>query len=125
MRRGLGLILAMAPLLSGCVKSSEPQYSLTGGEQGVFHTQNAGRPIPVSQIKGMDEKQVLATFGKPLLDRRDAQTRVLRYQSDGCNLFIYLKDDKASYTDAYDPQLRPLMNVDACAGSVAAQRRTS
>jgi hypothetical protein len=30
---------------------------------------------------------------------------------------------RASYVDAYDPQLRPLVNVDQCAGSVAAQRR--
>ena len=122
MRPIWGLLLGTAVLAGGCVQS-EPQYSLTGGEQGVFHTQNAGRPIPVSQIKGMDEKQLLATFGKPVLDRRDAATRVLRYQSDGCSLFVYMSGPQAQYVEAYDPQLRPLINVDACAGSVAAQRR--
>jgi hypothetical protein len=124
MKPALWSLAASAILIGGCVQSA-PQYSLTGGEQGVFHTQNAGRPIPVSQIKGMDEQQLLSTFGKAALDRKDAKTRVLRYESDGCSLFIYMQADRASYADAYDPQLRPLMNTDQCAGSVAAQRRAA
>ena len=103
--------------------SGNPQYSLTGGEQGVFRSSNPGRAILVSTIKGMDENQLKATFGAPALDRRDGQTRVLRYQSDGCSLFVYVSAGRAQYTDAYDPQLRPLANADQCAGSVAAQRR--
>jgi hypothetical protein len=115
--------LAALLLLGGCVSNSEPTYSLSGGEVGIFHTLNAGRPIPESQIKGMDERQLSATFGLPQLDRRDAGSRVLRYQSDGCTLFVYVKDNHAAYIDAYDPQLRPLINKDQCAGSVAAQKR--
>src|SRR5471030_84831 len=122
MKQALWSLTTFSVLIGGCVQST-PQYSLTGGEQGVFHTQNAGRPIPVSQIKGMDEQQLQSTFGKAALDRKDAKTRVLRYESDGCSLFIYMLADRASYADAYDPQLRPLMNTDQCAGSVAAQRR--
>ncbi len=117
------LAFAAALLLGGCVSDSSPQYSLTGGEQGVFRSANAGRPIPASQIKGMDEGQLRTTFGAPLLDRKDGPMRVLRYQSDGCSLFVYVSAGRAQYTDAYDPQLRPLSNTDQCAGSVAAQRR--
>jgi hypothetical protein len=114
----------VAFLLGGCVSDGAPQYSLTGGEQGVFHSSNPGRAIPAGTIKGMDETQLKATFGAPALDRKDGPTRVLRYQSDGCSLFVYLSAGRAQYTDAYDPQLRPLANTDQCAGSVAAQRRT-
>jgi hypothetical protein len=118
-------LAAVALLLGGCVSESTPQYSLSGNEQGIFHSANAGRPIPMSQIKGMDEQQLRATFGLPALDRKDAATRVLRYQSDACSLFVYLSNDRAQYADAYDLKLRPLMNTDQCAGSVAAQRRVS
>jgi hypothetical protein len=117
------LALAVALLLGGCVSDGAPQYSLTGGEQGVFRSSNPGRAIPVSTIKGMDERQLQATFGAPALDRKDGPTRVLRYQSDGCSLFVYVSAGHAQYTDSYDPQLRPLANTDQCAGSVAAQRR--
>lgn len=110
--------------LAGCVSNSTQPYSLTGSETGIFRTANAGRPIAVSDIKGMDERQLTATFGPARLDRRDAASRVLRYQSDGCTLFIYMSGPRPQYVEAYDPQLRPLINVDACAGSVAAQRRT-
>ena len=115
---------SLALALAGCVNDQAPQYSLTGNETVVFRTANAGRPIAVSTIKGMDENQLAATFGAARLDRKDAATRVLRYQSDGCSLFVYMSGPRAQYVEAYDPQLRPLINVDACAGSVAAQRRT-
>lgn len=118
-------LVAVALFLGGCVTESTPQYSLSGNELGTFHSANAGRPIPVSQIKGMDVQQLRATFGLPALDRKDAATRVLRYQSDACSLFVYLSNDRAQYADAYDLKLRRLMNTDECAGSVAAQRRTS
>jgi hypothetical protein len=110
-------------LLAGCVKESLPEYSLTGSETGIFRSANAGRPIAVGEIKGMDERQLTATFGAARLDRKDTSSRVLRYQSDGCTMFVYLSSNRAQYVEAYDPQLRPLINVDACAGSVAAQRR--
>jgi hypothetical protein len=124
MNRALLAAAATSLVLAGCVNDSAPQYSLTGNESGIFRTANAGRPIAVSQIEKMDEGQLTATFGRATLDRKDAASRVLRYQSDGCTLFVYMSGPKAQYVEAYDPQLRPLINVDACAGSVAAQRRT-
>ncbi len=123
MKPALWPLAAASLLLGGCVSDSTPQYSLSSKEQGIFRSANAGRPIPVSEIKGMDETQLRARFGMPMLDRKDAMTRVLRYQSDGCNLFVYMSKDRVDYVDAYDPQLRPLINVNECAGSVAAQRR--
>lgn len=116
-------INASALLLAGCVTSSEPTYSLGSGETGIFRSANAGRPIPVSSIKGMDERQLQATFGVPALDRRDGPVRALRYQSDACSLFVYVTGGKAQHTEAYDTHLRPLINIDQCAGSVAAQKR--
>jgi len=122
MKAALGAIAA-ALCLGGCVTNSDPNYSLTSSEKGVFHSLNAGRPIPVSRIKGMDERQLQATFGTPALDRKDGPTRALRYQSDGCSLFVYMTEGRAQYTEAYDLKLRPLIDVDQCAGSVAAQKR--
>src|SRR5438045_2429974 len=112
-----------AVLLAGCVEQA-PRYSLAGSEIGVFHSANPGRPIPLSQIKGMDERQLAATFGAPKLDRRDAATRTLRYSSDACTLFVYLTGDRAQFADALDPQMRPLP-PDQCAGSIAAQKRNA
>ena len=108
-------------LLTGCVEQA-PRYSLSSGEAGVFRSANAGRPISLATIKGMDQAQVMATFGKPDLDRRDAATRTLRYHSDGCTLFVYMTNERAQFADALDPQMRPLP-LDACAGSVATQKR--
>jgi hypothetical protein len=124
MNRAFLAAAAVGLLVSGCVSTSPPEYSLTGNEAGIFHTNNGGRPIAVSQIKGMDERQLAATFGPAKLDRKDASTRMLRYTSDGCTLLVYMSGPRANYVEAYDPQLRPLINVDACAGSVAAQRGT-
>ena len=124
MNRALLAAAATSLFLAGCVNDSAPQYSLTGNESGIFRSANAGRPIAVGEIKGMDERALTATFGRATLDRKDATSRVLRYQSDGCTLFVYMSGQRAEYVEAYDPQLRPLVNVDACAGSVAAQRRT-
>ena len=108
-------------LLTGCVEQA-PRYALGSSEAGVFRSANPGRAIPVSQIKGMDERALATTFGTPQLDRRDAATRTLRYHSDACTLFVYLSGDRAQYADAYDPQMRALP-PDQCAGSVAAQKR--
>src|SRR5687767_4117978 len=80
------LLLAMA--LAGCVTETPPQYALIGGEKGVFQSRNAGSPIALDRIRGMSEQVVLATFGAPLLDRKDDPARVLRYQSDACTLFV-------------------------------------
>jgi hypothetical protein len=114
------LIFALL-VLTGCVEQA-PRYSLGSGETGVFQTANAGRPIALAAIKGMDERQVMTTFGKPDLDRRDAATRTLRYRSDGCILFVYLTNDRAQFADALDLKMRPIP-ADACAGSVAIQKR--
>jgi hypothetical protein len=116
------LLAPAAFLLAGCVEQA-PRYSLTAGETGVFRSSNPGRAIPLSQIKGMDERQLVATFGAPKLDRRDASSRVLRYGSDACVLFIYVSGTQAQYADAYDPQMRSIP-ADQCAGSVAAQKRS-
>ena len=116
-----GLVL----LVGGCVSDSGPQSSF--GEKGVFSSRNPGSPIPLDRIKGLDETQLAALFGTGALDRKDDPARALRYQSDACQLFVYLYRRngtawKAEYADAYDLQLRPLP-VDQCAGSVAAQKK--
>ena len=112
--------------LGACSGASSPaNYTLSEGEEGIFTTSNAGRPIPAAQIKGMTEQQLLATFGPPQLDRKDALTRVLRYRSDACTLFVFVSSDRAQYADAYDPKMRRLTPADRCAGSVAAQKRSS
>ena len=117
---------SLALLLAGCVADSGPQSSGLY-EKGVFSSRNPGSPIPLARIKGLDETQLGALFGAGVLDRKDDPARALRYQSDACQLFVYLyrRDGttwKAEYADAYDLQLRPLP-VDQCAGSVAAQKR--
>lgn len=115
-------------LLAGCVTNQNPQqYSLTGGEKGVFSSRNAGSPISLDRIKGLDETQLVALFGSGALDRKDDPARALRYESDACVLFVYLYRKsgtawRAEFADAYDLQLRPLP-VDQCAGSVAAQKK--
>jgi hypothetical protein len=115
-------------LLAGCTTgSSAPQYSLTGGEKGVFSSRNAGSPIPLDRIKGLDEAQLATLLGSGVLDRKDDPARAMRYQSDACVLFVYLYRRsgtawQAEFADAYDLQLRPLP-VDQCAGSVAAQKK--
>src|ERR1041385_3890931 len=97
-------LLLVPFLVAGCVESA-PRYSLSGDEAGVFRSANPGRPISIEQIKGMDERQLAATFGTPKLDRRDAASRVLRYNSDACTLFVYLTGDRAQFADALDPQM--------------------
>jgi hypothetical protein len=121
--KSASVALAVALLLGGCVSDGgAPQYSLTGDQKGVFHSANAGRPIPLDQIKGMSEQQLQATFGAAALDRKDGASRVLRYQSDACVLFVYVSASRVTFADALDPQMRPLP-PDDCAGSVAAQKR--
>ena len=114
-------------LVTGCNSDSPPQYSLAGGEKGVFSSRNAGSPIPLDRIKGLDENQLVALLGTGVLDRKDDPARALRYQSDACVLFVYLYRKsgtawQAEFADAYDLHLRPLP-VDQCAGSVAAQKK--
>ena len=116
-------------LITGCNSDSPPQYSLAGGEKGVFSSRNAGSPIALDRIKGLDEAQLANLFGSGSLDRKDDPARALRYQSDACVLFVYLYRKggtawQAEFADAYDLHLRPLP-VDQCAGSVAAQKRRS
>jgi hypothetical protein len=119
-------LCALALLLAGCASDSGLQTSSLN-EKGVFSSRNPGSPIPLDRIKGLDESQLTALFGTGVLDRKDDPARALRYQSDACQLFVYLYRRngtvwKAEYADAYDLQLRPLP-VDRCAGSVAAQKR--
>jgi hypothetical protein len=126
MKWGIGAFASLL-LLGGCVSNSTPQYSLTGGERGVFSSRNAGSPISLDRIKGLDENQLVALLGTGVLDRKDDPARALRYQSDACVLFVYLYRKsgtawQAEFADAYDLQLRPLP-VDQCAGSVAAQKK--
>jgi hypothetical protein len=126
MKSAFGAV-AFILLLGGCVTDSGPQYSLSGGEKGVFSSRNPGTPIPLDRIKGLDETQVAALFGTGALDRKDDPARAMRYQSDACQLFVYLYRRggtawKAEYADAYDLHLRPLP-VDQCAGSVSAQKQ--
>ncbi|WP_421995384.1 hypothetical protein [Reyranella sp.] len=126
MKAGLALAASLL-VLGGCTTGNDQQYSLTGGEKGVFSSRNAGSPIPLDRIKGLDEHQLLALFGPGVLDRKDDPARALRYQSDACALFVYLYRRsgtawKAEFADAYDLHLRPLP-VDQCAGSVAAQKK--
>ena len=126
MRRGIGALGALL-LVAGCVSNGTPQYSLAGGEKGVFSSRNAGSPIPLDRIKGLSENQLVALLGTGVLDRKDDPARALRYQSDACVLFVYLYRRsgtawQAEFADAYDLQLRPLP-VDQCAGSVAAQKK--
>jgi hypothetical protein len=114
-------------LVTGCNSDSPPQYSLAGGEKGVFSSRNAGSPIALDRIKGLDEGQLVALLGTGALDRKDDPARALRYQSDACVLFVYLYRKggtawQAEFADAYDLHLRPLP-VDQCAGSVAAQKK--
>jgi len=118
--------LASVLLLGGCVTDSGQQSALSR-EKGVFSSHNAGSPIPLDRIKGLDEMQLAALFGTGALDRKDDPARALRYQSDACVLFVYLYRRsgtawKAEYADAYDLKFRPLP-VDQCAGSVAAQKK--
>jgi hypothetical protein len=116
---------ALILLLGGCVNDSAQPSSFN--EKGVFSSRKPGSPIPLDRIKGLDEMQLTTMFGAGVLDRKDDPARALRYQSDACQLFVYLYRRsgtawKAEYADAYDLQLRPLP-VDQCAGSVAAQKR--
>ena len=119
--------LALILLLGGCVTDSGPQYSLTGGEKGVFTSRNAGTPIPLDRIKGLDEAQLAATVRHR---RARSQGRsgprhalpVRRLQPVRLSLPPGRHPWKAEYADAYDLQLRPLP-VDQCAGSVAAQKK--
>src|SRR5260370_9549896 len=111
MKRAFGA-LAVLLHLGGCVTDTGPQYSLTGGEKGVFTSRNAGTPIPLDRIKGLDEAQLAATFGTGVLDRKDDPARAMRYQSDASSLFVYLyRPDgtawKAEDSDAYDLQFLP------------------
>ena len=117
--------LLLLLLAASACNQGNPGYSLSGGEVGVFASRNAGSPISLDRVKSMSEPQVIATFGTPALDRKDGPTvRALRYDSDGCSLFVYLSGApwKVQFADAYDTHLRPLASVDQCAGSVAAQK---
>jgi hypothetical protein len=118
-------LLLLPLLIVACTTEQAPQYALAGGEKGVFSSRQAGSPISLESIKGKSEQELATLFGAASLDRRDGQTRVLRYQSDACTLFVYVTGGRASFVDAYDTHLRPLAPPDQCAGSVSAQKKRS
>jgi hypothetical protein len=104
------------------------QYSLTSADPGVFRSSNSGQPIPLDSLRGMDERRVAQTFGRPVFSREDGPSRLLRFRSDACDLDLFLYQAgggwQVRHAEARDPNLRTLP-VDRCAGSVAAQRRTA
>src|SRR3954471_9961553 len=93
---------------AGCTTSSSPPpYALTGVEKGVFSSRNAGSPIPLDRLKGLDEAQLATLLGSGALDRKDEPARALRYQSDACTLFVFMYRRggaawQAESADAYD-----------------------
>jgi hypothetical protein len=103
-------------------------YSLTSADPGVFRSSNSGQPIPLDSLRGMDERRVAQTFGRPVFSREDGPSRLLRFRSDACDLDLFLYQAgggwQVRHAEARDPNLRTLP-VDRCAGSVAAQRRTA
>jgi hypothetical protein len=125
--------LALCALpLAACVSDSSggrtvSQYSLSSAEPGVFTSSNSGQPIPLESVRGMDERRVAQTFGRPVFTREDGPSRLLRFRSDACDLDLFLYQAgggwQVRHIEARDPRLRTLP-VDRCAGSVAAQKRT-
>ena len=77
MKRSLGALTALL-LITGCNADGPPQYSLATGEKGVFSSRNAGSPIPLDRIKGLDETQLASLFGAGALDRKDDPARAMR-----------------------------------------------
>lgn len=129
----LAVLALCAFPLAACVSDSSggrtvSQYSLTSAEPGVFASSNAGQPIPLETVRGMDERRVAQTFGRPVFTREDGPSRLLRFRSDACDLDLFLYQTgggwQVRHAEARDPRLRTLP-VNRCAGSVAAQRRTA
>jgi hypothetical protein len=104
------------------------QYSLSTAEPGVFTSSNSGQPIALETLRGMNERQVEQTFGRPVFTRADGPSRLLRFRSDACDLDLFLYQAgggwQVRHAEARDPRLRALP-VNRCAGSVAAQKRTA
>ena len=131
--RTLFLPLSMLAALGACTGGGDAgprtSYTLSGVEPGVFASSSAGNPIGMDRLKGMDERTVAATFGRPVFTRDDGPVRVLRFRSDACDLDLFLYPAGGSrqvrHAEARDPKLRTLNPVDRCAGSVAAQRRSA
>ena len=65
---------------------SVSQYSLSSAEPGVFASSKSGQPIPLESLRGMDERRVAQTFGRPVFTREDGPSRLLRFRSDACDL---------------------------------------
>lgn len=129
----LAVLALCAVSLAACVSDSSggrtvSQYSLSSAEPGVFTSSNAGQPIPLETVRGMDERRVAQTFGRPVFTREDGPSRLLRFRSDACDLDLFLYQTgggwQVRHAEARDPRLRTLP-VNRCAGSVAAQKRTA
>lgn len=132
--RLVALALCALPL-AACVGVSDSsggrtvsQYSLSTADRGVFSSSNSGQPIPIDALRGMDERRVVQTFGRPVFTREDGPSRLWRFRSDACDLDLFLYQAgggwQVRHAEARDPRLRALP-VDRCAGSVAAQRRAA
>ncbi|MGE0421487.1 MAG: hypothetical protein AB7O88_04445 [Reyranellaceae bacterium] len=131
--RRLAVLALSALSLAACVSDSSggrsvSQYSLSSADPGVFKSSNAGQPIALESLRGMNERQVAQTFGRPVFTRDDGPSRLLRFRSDACDLDLFLYQTgggwQVRHAEARDPQLRSLP-VHRCAGSVAAQKRTA
>lgn len=130
----LAALILCALSLAACVGGDASggrtvsQYSLSSAEPGVFRSSNSGQPIPLDSLRGMDERRVAQTFGRPVFTREDGPSRLLRFRSDACDLDLFLYQAgggwQVRHVEARDPRLRALP-VDRCAGSVAAQKRTA
>lgn len=119
--------------LAACVSDSSggrsvSQYSLSTADPGVFSSSNSGQPIALDTIRGMDDRRVAQTFGRPVFTRDDGPTRMLRFRSDACDLDLFMYQTgggwQVRHVEARDPRLRTLP-VDRCAGSVSAQKRSA
>jgi len=127
-------VLALSGLsLAACVSDSSggrtvSQYSLSSADPGVFASSNSGQPIALESLRGMDERRVMQTFGRPVFTREDGPARLLRFRSDACDLDLFLYQAgggwQVRHVEARDPRLRTLP-VDRCAGSVSAQKRSA
>ena len=93
---------------------------------GTLYSRTPGRPLSLASIQGQDEDGLRRLFGRPQLVRDEGQAQVWKFRSDGCTLHVFMYRNGAGYAarhvEALDPQLRPLSDVAACAGSVQAQR---
>ncbi|MBV9836212.1 MAG: hypothetical protein JO055_17470, partial [Alphaproteobacteria bacterium] len=91
----LAALAVSALSLAACVSDSSggrsvSQYSLSSADPGVFSSSSSGQPIPLETMRGMDERRVAQTFGRPVFTREDGPSRLMRFRSDACDLDLFL-----------------------------------